>query len=328
IVDESHVALPQVQGMIEGDKARKKSLVDYGFRLKSAYDNRPLTYKEFFQKLSQIVYVSATLGNRELELAKDGVVDQVIRPTGLLDPEIVVKPTQGQIDDLMDELRQVVSRNERALVTTLTKKMAEHLAEYLQDAGFKAQYLHSDINTLERNKILRDLRLGEFDILIGINLLREGLDLPEVSLVAIFDADKEGFLRSSRSLIQIVGRASRNVRGRAVMYADMITPSMKEAIGETNRRREIQENFNKSHGITPRSVVKSIKEYGIIRETSTILESINDATDDEEFEELITGLQKAMREYAEKLEFERAAKIRDQVAELRAQRASLLAKEV
>ncbi|MHA1983677.1 MAG: excinuclease ABC subunit UvrB [Candidatus Hodarchaeales archaeon] len=326
IVDESHVALPQVQGMLEGDRSRKRNLVDYGFRLPSAFDNRPLSYNEFYKRVNQVVYVTATPGDRELSYSGDNVVDQVIRPTGLIDPEVIVKSTEGQIDDLLEEIRIVIEREERVLVTTLTKKMAEHLTEYLQDAGVKAQYLHSDIDTLERNKIIRDLRLGVFDVLVGINLLREGLDLPEVALVTIFDADKEGFLRTARSLIQIIGRASRNIRGRAVLYADKITKSMREAIDETNRRRDIQTKFNDEHGITPKQIVKSVKGYALARESAEVIDQVSADIfeNEEEFEELISSLQQQMRSYAEQLEFEKAAKVRDQINELRASRSIIL----
>ncbi|MHA1989972.1 MAG: excinuclease ABC subunit UvrB [Candidatus Hodarchaeales archaeon] len=326
IVDESHVALPQVQGMLEGDRSRKRNLVDYGFRLPSAFDNRPLSYNEFYKRVNQVVYVTATPGDRELSYSGDNVVDQVIRPTGLIDPEVIVKSTEGQIDDLLEEIRIVIERGERVLVTTLTKKMAEHLTEYLQDAGIKAQYLHSDIDTLERNKIIRDLRLAVFDVLVGINLLREGLDLPEVALVTIFDADKEGFLRTTRSLIQIIGRASRNIRGRAVLYADNITKSMREAIDETNRRRDIQTKYNKEHGITPKQIIKSVKEYALARESAEVVDQVSADVfeNEEEFEELISSLQQQMRSYAEQLEFEKAAKVRDQINELRASRSIIL----
>lgn len=324
IIDESHVALPQLHGMLGGDRSRKRNLIDYGFRLPSAYDNRPLSYDEFMAHVSQIVFVSATPGDTEIGMANDAVVDQVIRPTGLLDPEIVVKSTTGQIDDLLEEIHIVIERHERVLVTTLTKKMAEHLTDYFQDAGIKARYLHSDINTLERNKVLHDLRIGDFDVLVGINLLREGLDLPEVSLVAILDADKEGFLRSARSLIQTIGRASRNIHGKAILYADHISQAMDIAITETNRRREIQHQYNEIHGITPQPIIKSIKEYALSREIENITENYSEDlfTNDEEFEELITSLQIQMRESAEKLEFEQAAKIRDQIRQLQELKAS------
>ncbi|OLS22872.1 MAG: UvrABC system protein B [Candidatus Heimdallarchaeota archaeon LC_3] len=328
LVDESHVALPQVQGMLLGDRARKKNLIDYGFRLPSAFDNRPLSYNEFFKKINQAVYISATPGDRELSFAGDSVIEQVIRPTGLLDPEVVIKSTQGQIDDLLEEIRVVLDRKERVLVTTLTKKMAEHLTEYLQDAGVtKTQYLHSDINTLERNKILRDLRLGKIEVLVGINLLREGLDLPEVALVTIFDADKEGFLRTTRSLIQIMGRASRNVKGRVILYADKTTNSMQAAIDETNHRRETQKKFNIEHGITPETIIKSVKEYALARESAKIMDqiSVDVFENDDEFEELMHSLQQQMRSFAEQLEFEKAAKLRDQINELKASRKPQLA---
>jgi excinuclease ABC subunit B len=322
IVDESHVALPQVQGMLEGDRSRKRNLVEYGFRLPSAFDNRPLSYNEFFKRVNQVIYVSATPGDRELSYSGNQVVDQVIRPTGVVDPEVEVKSTEGQVDDLLEEIRIVVERGERVLITTLTKKMSEHLTEYLQDAGIRAQYLHSDIDTLERNKIIRDLRLGAIDVLVGINLLREGLDLPEVALVTIFDADKEGFLRTTRSLIQIIGRASRNIRGRVVLYADKVTHSMQQAIDETNRRREIQNKYNIEHGITPKQIIKSVKEYALARESTDIVDqlSVDIFENEEDFEELLSSLQQQMRSFAEQLEFEKAAKIRDQINELKASR--------
>lgn len=260
LIDESHATIPQVRAMYNGDKARKDSLVNYGFRLPSAYDNRPLTFKEFEERINQVVFVSATPADYEKEHSKDNVVEQIIRPTGLLDPKIEVKPIENQIDDLIEQIRERTERNERVLVTTLTKKMAEDLTDYLKNVDIKVNYMHSDIKALERMEIIRNLRLGEFDVLVGINLLREGLDIPEVSLVAILDADKEGFLRSERSLIQTIGRAARNTNGKVIMYADELTDSMEKAISETNRRREIQMKYNKEHGITPQTINKSVRD--------------------------------------------------------------------
>ncbi|MCS7051984.1 MAG: helicase-related protein, partial [Thermomicrobium sp.] len=258
-VDESHLAIPQVRGMYHGDRSRKDILVEYGFRLPSARDNRPLTFEEFLERINQVIYVSATPGPWELQVSEQ-VVEQVIRPTGLLDPEISVRPTKGQIDDLLHEIRQRVARGERALVTTLTKKMAEDLADYLKEVGVRTHYLHSEIDTIERVEILRDLRLGVYDVVVGINLLREGLDLPEVSLVAILDADKEGYLRSESELIQLIGRAARHVNGLVIMYADIVTDSMRRAIEETYRRRRIQIDYNERHGIQPRSIIKQVRD--------------------------------------------------------------------
>jgi len=320
-VDESHVTLPQVRAMYNGDHARKDSLVKYGFRLPCAYDNRPLKFEEFEERIGQAVFVSATPGPYERERA-DQVVEQVIRPTGLLDPRVEVRPVTGQIDDLMDEIRARAARDERVLVTTLTKKMAEDLTEYLKNAGIRVRYMHSDVQTIERMEIIRSLRLGEFDVLVGINLLREGLDLPEVSLVAILDADKEGFLRSETSLIQTIGRAARNADGMVVMYADTITPSMRRAIDETERRREKQDAFNKAHGIVPRTVIKSVRELLEISATSEDVASnqrqgrVKAMTRQEKAAE-IARLEKAMKEAAKMLEFELAATLRDQIIELR-----------
>ncbi|KYD18556.1 MAG: excinuclease ABC subunit UvrB [Caldibacillus debilis] len=324
VVDESHVTLPQLRGMYNGDRSRKEVLVEHGFRLPSALDNRPLTFEEFEQHINQIIYVSATPGPYELEHCPE-VVEQIIRPTGLLDPVVEVRPVKGQIDDLIGEIRERIDRNERVLVTTLTKKMAEDLTDYLKDAGIKVQYLHSEVKTLERIEIVRDLRLGKFDVIVGINLLREGLDIPEVSLVAILDADKEGFLRSERSLIQTIGRAARNANGKVIMYADTITNSMRIAIEETRRRRRIQEEYNKKHGIVPKTIHKEI--HDVIRATKA-------AEDGEEYrtgslakgkmskkerEKLIARLEKEMKEAAKALDFERAAELRDAIFELKAE---------
>ena len=322
IVDESHQSIPQIRGMYNGDRARKQTLVDFGFRLPSALDNRPLKFEEWEQRVGQAIYVSATPGPYELAKAGGEVVEQIIRPTGLLDPEVEVRPVRGQIDDLLEEVRQRVARGERVLVTTLTKKMAEDLADYYSDLGIQVRYMHSEIETLERIKILRDLRKGEFDVLVGINLLREGLDLPEVSLVAILDADKEGFLRSESSLIQTIGRAARNARGKAILYADRMTDSMRRAIGETNRRRAKQHEFNLEHGITPQSIVKPIEATLVTAyEADYFKIPINlDEYDDysmEKIEETIGRLDQEMREAARKFEFERAAALRDKIKYLR-----------
>ncbi|MBQ4109660.1 MAG: excinuclease ABC subunit UvrB [Clostridia bacterium] len=314
IVDESHVTLPQVRGMYAGDRARKDSLVTYGFRLPSAYDNRPLNYDEFMKKINQAVFVSATPGKIEKELSTK-IAEQVIRPTGLLDPEIEVVPTKGQIDHLEGEIKKRVEAGERVLVTTLTKRMAEDLTDFFEKDGIKVKYLHSDIDTLERTEIIRDLRLGEFDVLIGINLLREGLDIPEVSLIAILDADKEGFLRSDTSLIQTIGRAARNVNGHVIMYADKITEAMQYAITETERRRKIQSDYNKEHGITPKSVSKSIRE--IIEITKTVEKKEKITISSENIELTILKLTKEMQQAAKALDFERAAKLRDQIIALK-----------
>ncbi len=315
-VDESHVTLPQVRGMYAGDRARKQSLVDYGFRLPSALDNRPLSFDEFYDHINQAVFVSATPGDLELEKSQV-VAEQIIRPTGLLDPEISVRPTEGQLDDLVSEINVRAAKKQRVLVTTLTKKMAEDLTNYLETTGIRVRYMHHDIDTVERMEIVRDLRLGEFDVLVGINLLREGLDIPEVSLVAILDADKEGFLRSARSLIQIVGRAARNSEGMVIMYADSVTDSMQQTLTETNRRREIQQKYNEEHGIVPQTIVKKVSE---ILEIST--------HSDSEFknvkklskakrQQLIESLTKEMKAAARLLEFEHAAYLRDKIKKLR-----------
>jgi excinuclease ABC subunit B len=328
IIDESHQSVPQIRGMYNGDKARKDTLIQYGFRLPSAADNRPLKWHEFEERIGQTIFVSATPSQHERDHSAQ-IVEQIIRPTGLIDPEIIVRPTKGQIDDLIEEIRKRVEREERVLVTTLTKKMAEDLTEYLEDLKMKVNYLHSDIKTLQRTEILRNLRLGVHDVIVGINLLREGLDLPEVTLVAILDADKEGFLRSETSLIQTVGRAARNVGGQVIMYADNVTGSMQRAIDETNRRRAKQVAYNEAHGITPQTVKKAIRdllqaekvaetpaEYGYkkgaerLREDAAVM-SIG------EIEEVIQKLEKEMKEAARALNFEYAAEIRDEINELR-----------
>ncbi|HCX61724.1 MAG TPA: excinuclease ABC subunit B [Clostridiales bacterium] len=317
IIDESHVSIPQVRGMYNGDRARKTTLVDYGFRLPSALDNRPLKFDEFEKIINQVVFVSATPGPYEGEHSQN-VTEQIIRPTGLLDPPIHVRPVENQIDDLINEIRISTDKKQRVLVTTLTKKMAEDLTFYFKNTGIKVRYLHSDIDTLERMEIIRDLRLGEFDVLVGINLLREGLDLPEVSLVAILDADKEGFLRSETSLIQTVGRAARNVDGRVIMYADKITGSMDRAIRETNRRREIQDKYNEEHNITPTSVIKSVRD--VIEATKIAEDEEKYAVKGEAIKDLsayIIELEKEMRIAAENLEFEKAARLRDEIKELK-----------
>ena len=318
-IDESHVTLPQVRAMYNGDRARKTTLVDYGFRLPCAYDNRPLKFEEFEKRLNQVVYVSATPG--EYERSRSGqIVEQVIRPTGLLDPKIEVRPVEGQIDDLIGEINTRTARSERVLVTTLTKRMAEDLTTYLQGAGIKVRYMHHDIDAMERMEIIRDLRLGTFDVLVGINLLREGLDLPEVSLVAILDADKEGFLRSETSLIQTIGRAARNAEGMVIMYADTITPSMRRAMDETERRREKQDAFNKAHGIVPKTVIKSVRdllEIGVSESSETERKGEVKSLTKQQKAERIAKLEKEMKEAAKMLEFELAAALRDQIIELR-----------
>ena len=318
-IDESHIAIPQLRAMYKGDRSRKETLVEYGFRLPSALDNRPLTFEEFESKVSQVVYVSATPSNYEISKAENVLVEQIVRPTGLIDPMIVVKKAKYQVDDLLEEIQHRLDMNERVLVTTLTKRMAEDLTEYYSDMGIRVQYLHSDIGTLERMDIIHNLRKGEFDVLIGINLLREGLDIPEVSLVAILDADKEGFLRSTRSLIQTCGRASRNVRGQVIMYADFVTRSMQQAIEETNRRRSIQKRYNKKHSITPKSIEKEItpvfeevaefnaKPMDRVSETLSRYESVDN------LDIIIRNLEKEMKQAAQELEFEKAAEIRDQI---------------
>ncbi len=323
-IDESHQTVPQLHGMYHGDRSRKETLVEYGFRMPSALDNRPLTFEEFEHRMNQIVYVSATPGPYELTKSAGVVVEQIIRPTGLVDPPVEVRPVKGQIDDLLHEIRGRVSRGERVLVTTLTKRMAEDLAEYYSEVGVKCRYMHSEIETLERVKILRDLRKGEFDVLIGINLLREGLDLPEVSLVAVLDADKEGFLRSSGSLIQTIGRCARNLNGRAILYADVMTDSMKKAIDETDRRRAIQESYNLANGITPESIVRplemslaSVIEADYADLTAIEADGIPELRSQEELDAYIGKLESDMREAAKRFEFEKAAKLRDTIKELR-----------
>jgi excinuclease ABC subunit B len=328
VADESHVTLPQIGGMYNGDRARKETLVEYGFRLPSALDNRPLQFDEFMSLVPQMINVSATPGEFELQLSQGVVVEQIIRPTGLVDPEVDVRPVRGQVDDLLHEIRLREARGERVLVTTLTKRMAEDLTDYLQQAGVRVRYRHSDIDAIERMEILRGLRLGEFDVLVGINLLREGLDLPEVSLVAILDADQEGFLRSDRSLVQTIGRAARHVNGKAIMYADRITGSMQRALDEMTRRREIQQRFNADHGITPRSIVKSMEEVRLSThvadarterpEPRIAVQDKVDLRDPAKRAAMIAALERQMREAAANLEFELAAMLRDQLNELRA----------
>ena len=325
VIDESHMTIPQIGGMYAGDRSRKEKLVDYGFRLPSALDNRPLNFDEFEVLVPQAIYVSATPGSYELEHSQQ-IVEQIIRPTGLLDPEVEVRPIKGQIDNLLEEIRRVINKNERVLVTTLTKRMSEDLTEFLAESGIKVRYLHSDIDTIERSEIIRDLRLGEFDVLVGINLLREGLDLPEVSLVAILDADKEGFLRSERALIQTIGRAARNVEGKVIMYADHITDSMDKAISETNRRREIQQKFNEENDITPQTIIKPVRD--VLRPVEMVVseEKADYRTaqgEDEikelsriELENMILELEDEMKEAADNLAFELAAQIRDEIKEL------------
>ncbi|MBD2562325.1 MULTISPECIES: excinuclease ABC subunit UvrB [Nostoc] len=326
IIDESHVTVPQIRGMYNGDQARKKVLIEHGFRLPSAADNRPLKAEEFWQKVNQCIFVSATPGNWELEISEDHVVEQVIRPTGVIDPEISVRPTEGQIDDLLGEIKDRADRHERVLITTLTKRMAEDLTEYLQDRSIRVRYLHSEITSIERIEILQNLREGKFDVLVGVNLLREGLDLPEVSLVAIMDADKEGFLRTERSLIQTIGRAARHVQGQAILYADNLTGSMIKAIDETDRRRGIQTAHNRLHGITPQPIVKKSSNAILAfldvsrRLNATDLKVVDENIDElplEQIPGLITLLEAQMKEAAKKLEFEEAAKLRDRIKHLR-----------
>ncbi len=317
VIDESHVTVPQIRGMYNGDRMRKQTLVDYGFRLPSAMDNRPLKFDEFNEKLNQVIYVSATPGDYELGLVDGKCVEQIIRPTGLLDPTIEVKKTEGQIDDLIEEIRKRIAKNERVLVTTLTIRMAEELTSYLKSVGIKVQYLHSEVHTLERLKIIRELRMGKYDCLVGINLLREGIDLPEVSLIAIMDADKQGFLRSDRSLIQIIGRCARNANGHVIMYADTISDSMKIAIEETKRRRSIQEKYNLDHGITPKTIIKEIKEVISNTDEEKIIENKKINKKDKEL--IASNIEQEMKEAAKNLDFERAMELRDILFELKSE---------
>jgi excinuclease ABC subunit B len=322
IVDESHMTIPQVRGMYAGDQSRKNTLVEYGFRLPSAKDNRPLNFEEFESHISQILFVSATpnVYEREHELLR---AEQVIRPTGLLDPEVIVRPVEGQIDDLISEVNKEVAQGHKVLITTLTKRMAEDLTDYMKEVGIRVRYLHSDIDTLERSEIVRNLRLNVFDVLVGINLLREGLDIPEITLVAILDADKEGFLRSETSLIQTIGRAARNTEGHVIMYADTITDSMEKAISETNRRREIQQAYNEAHGITPKTIQKAVRD--LISISSAASESKEDFVKDaesmsyKELNTMIKKLTKQMHSAAAELDFEKAAELRDKLLELKKQ---------
>ena len=322
-VDESHQTIPQLRGMYHGDRSRKQTLIDFGFRMPSALDNRPLSFEEFEHRTNQVIYVSATPGPYELTKSGGTVVEQVIRPTGLVDPQVEVRPVKGQVDDLLEEIRQRASRNERVLVTTLTKRMSEDLAEYLSEVGVRCRYLHSEIETLERVRILRALRRGEFDALIGINLLREGLDLPEVSLVAILDADKEGFLRSATSLVQTIGRCARHLEARAILYADVMTDSMRQAIGETSRRRAKQEAYNREHNITPLSIIKAVDmQMAAIVEADYLTVAADDAvigeiTTEAQLIQAIAQLETQMREAAKSFEFERAAALRDRVRSLK-----------
>ncbi len=322
IVDESHVTIPQVRGMYAGDRSRKKSLIDNGFRLPSAYDNRPLNFDEFEENINQVLFVSATPGPYEIEHSTT-VAEQIIRPTGLLDPIIEVRPIENQIDNLVGEINKVVEKNERVLITTLTKKMSEDLTNYLKEIGMKVKYLHSDIDTLERTEIIRDLRLGKFDVLVGINLLREGLDIPEVSLVAILDADKEGFLRSETSLIQTIGRAARNAEGHVIMYADVMTDSMRQAIDETERRRKVQMAYNEEHGITPKTIQKSVRDLIAVSKKVAAeelrMEKDPESMSEKELEKLIKELSKQMKKAATELNFEAAAELRDKIVELKQQ---------
>lgn len=317
VIDESHVTIPQVRAMYAGDRSRKDSLVEYGFRLPSAYDNRPLNFKEFEERINQVIFVSATPSDYEKEHSSQ-IVEQVIRPTGLVDPEIIVRPVKGQVDDLIGVINEVSEKNQRVLVTTLTKKMAESLTDYLHDVGIKVKYLHSDIETIERMEIIRDLRLGVFDVLVGINLLREGLDIPEVSVVAVLDADKEGFLRSETSLVQTIGRAARNAEGKVIMYADTITGSMQRAIDETNRRRDIQTKYNKEHNITPKTIMKDVR--GIIQTYAEEAEETSEQNEPMTIEEKIANLTLLMQKAAQELDFEQAAKYRDEITRIKKSR--------
>ena len=314
VVDESHVTLPQVRGMYNGDRQRKQTLVDYGFRLPSALDNRPLTFAEFNQKINQAIYVSATPGDYELEKTNGKYVEQIIRPTGLLDPLIEVRGTEGQIDDIISEIRERIEKNERVLITTLTVRMSEELTNYLKEMNIKVAYLHNEVKTLERLKIIQDLRLGTYDCIVGVNLLREGIDIPEVSLICILDADKQGFLRSSRSLIQIIGRCARNENGKVIMYADTMSEAMNEAIEETKRRREIQEKFNKEHGIVPKTIIKEIKE---VVTNNMVMENKKKKVSKKEKEKMILQIEDEMKEAARNLDFERAMELRDILYEMK-----------
>jgi len=318
VIDESHVTVPQIRGMYNGDQMRKQSLVDYGFRLPSAMDNRPLKFNEFEDKIDQVIFVSATPGEYELNKTNNEKVEQIIRPTGLLDPVIEVRKSKNQIDDLVDEINKQIEKNERTLITTLTIRMAEELTTYLKKLDIKVAYLHSEIKTLERLRIIRDLRLGKYDVLVGINLLREGLDIPEVSLIAILDADKQGFLRSDRSLIQTIGRAARNENGRVIMYADMISDSMKIAIEETKRRREIQQKYNEEHGIVPKTIIKEIRE--IISNTAEVEEKKTEKMSKKDKEKLMIKIENEMKEAAKNLDFERATELRDILFEMRGEK--------
>jgi excinuclease ABC subunit B len=333
VIDESHVTVPQIHGMFEGDKTRKETLVEFGFRLPSALDNRPLRFEEFTERVNQVLFMSATPSPYELKVSKQ-VVEQIVRPTGLMDPEVEIRPTRGQVDDLIEEIRRRAERDERILVTTLTKKMAEDLTDYLIEMGIRVRYLHSEIDTLQRIEILRDLRLGEFDVLVGINLLREGLDLPEVSLVAILDADKEGFLRSETSLIQTIGRAARNVEGKVIMYADDVTDSMRRAISETQRRRKIQMEYNAEHGIDPQSIRKEVSDILLTLQAETAggraptperrrRRREHPEMPTEELERLIQTLEEEMHQAARDLRFEYAARLRDEVKDLRGELESM-----
>ena len=317
VVDESHVTLPQVRGMYNGDRMRKTTLVDYGFRLPSALDNRPLKFDEFEEKINQAIYVSATPGDYELELTNNETIDQIIRPTGLLDPTIEVKPTEGQIDNLLNEIHIRINKNERVLITTLTIRMAEELTAYLKNLGIKVAYLHSEVKTLERMKIIRELRMGKYDVVVGINLLREGLDIPEVSLIAIMDADKQGFLRSDRSLIQIIGRCARNAEGHVIMYADTMSESMERSIKETKRRREIQEAFNKEHGIVPKTIIKEIHEVITNEVEEKVVENKKLSKKDKEL--IMMNIENEMKEAAKNLDFERAMELRDILFEMKSE---------
>ncbi|RQV94877.1 excinuclease ABC subunit B, partial [bacterium] len=323
VVDESHVSVPQIRGMYRGDRARKQNLVDYGFRLPSAYDNRPMYFEEWEAMIHQCIFVSATPADYELEKSKGILVEQIIRPTGLIDPEIIVRPSKGQVDDLLGEIRDIAEKKQRALVITLTKRMSEDLSEYFEQMNLRVRYLHSEIDSLERVEILRDLRLARFDVLVGINLLREGLDLPEVALVAILDADKEGFLRSGRSLMQIAGRAARNVGGRVILYGDKVTDSMQMLIDETERRRRIQIAYNEEHGITPQTIIKSIEE--VLFSTTVADAKLKEISKEPQvdymtimdLEDLIGRLEKEMKGQAKKQEYEKAAELRDEIQKLK-----------